>query len=45
MARVIFFMDSNTMILVNGFIKKTKKIPQGELDLARKRKNRYGSNK
>src|SRR5579863_5719248 len=24
-SRIIFFMDSNTMVLVNGFIKKTKK--------------------
>lgn len=40
-ARVIFFMDSNTMILVNGFIKKTKKTPNAELELARKRKKPY----
>jgi len=40
-ARVVFFMDSSTMILVNGFIKKTKKTPQTELDLAIKRKKQY----
>lgn len=40
-ARVVFFMDSNTMILVNGFIKKTQRTPKPELDLARKRKKQY----
>ncbi len=42
-ARVVFFMDGNTMILVNGFIKKTKRTPKPELDLARKRKKQYES--
>jgi len=37
-ARIIFFMDSNTMVLVNGFIKKTRKTPISELELSRKRK-------
>ena len=36
-ARVIFFMDNNTLILVNGFIKKTQKTPNSELNLARKK--------
>ena len=40
-ARIIFFMDENTMILVNGFIKKTQKIPKIELDLAKQRKQIY----
>lgn len=40
-ARVIFFMNNNTMILVNGFIKKTQKTPKSELDLAIKRKHLY----
>jgi phage-related protein len=40
-ARIIFFMDSNTMILVNGFIKKTQKTPKTELELSRKRKKEY----
>lgn len=43
-ARIIFFMDSNTMVLVNGFIKKTRKTPKPELDLARKRKKQYELN-
>ena len=40
-SRVIFFMDENVMVLVNGFIKKTRKIPKSELDLARQRKRQY----
>ncbi len=40
-ARVIFFMDSNTIVLANGFIKKTRKTPNAELNLARKRKKQY----
>lgn len=40
-ARIIFFMDNNIMILVNGFIKKTRKTPKDELDLAKKRKKQY----
>jgi phage-related protein len=40
-ARVIFFMDDSTMVLVNGFIKKTRATPPPELDLARKRKKQY----
>lgn len=40
-ARILFFMDENTMVLVNGFIKKTQKTPKPELDIARKRKNQY----
>ena len=43
-ARIIFFMDDNTMILVNGFIKKTQKTPTQELELARKRKRQYELN-
>ena len=41
MARIIFFMDDNTIILVNGFVKKTQKTPKQELDLAWKRKRQY----
>lgn len=40
-ARVLFFMASNSMILVHGFIKKTQKTPQGELELAKKRKQQF----
>ena len=37
-ARVIFTIESNYMILLNGFIKKDEKTPKSEIDLAIKRK-------
>ena len=37
-ARVIFTVMSEYMILLNGFIKKTQKTPKSEIDLALKRK-------
>lgn len=40
-ARIIFFMDDGAMILVNGFIKKTRKTPKDEIDLAHKRRKEY----
>lgn len=40
-ARIIFFMDDNAMILVDGFIKKTKKTPNAEIELAKQRKRQY----
>ena len=43
-ARVIFFMEDNTMILVNGFMKKTQATPKSKLNLARKRKKQYELN-
>ncbi len=36
-ARVLFFMHDARIGIVNGFIKKTDKTPQNELELARKR--------
>jgi phage-related protein len=38
-ARVIFYIEGQTMVLLHGFIKKTQKTPKHELDLALKRKN------
>lgn len=38
-ARVIFYIEARTMVLLHGFIKKTQKTPKEELDLAMKRKN------
>jgi phage-related protein len=38
-ARVIFLVEGRTMVLLHTFIKKTKKTPKHELDLAIKRKN------
>lgn len=37
-ARVLFFIESDRMYLLHGFIKKSKKIPKKDLDLARNRK-------
>jgi phage-related protein len=37
-ARVIFRVDDQTIILLHGFIKKSQKTPKHELDLAIKRK-------
>ncbi|MDE6253681.1 MAG: type II toxin-antitoxin system RelE/ParE family toxin [Lachnospiraceae bacterium] len=31
-----FFVIGNKIILTNGFVKKTQKTPQGEIDLAKK---------
>ena len=33
-ARVIFTVEGNTMVLLHGFIKKAQKTPAGELQLA-----------
>lgn len=37
-ARTIFFVQDETIILLHGFIKKTRATPAHELDLARRRK-------
>lgn len=37
-ARVIFCMGDGHMILLRGFIKKSQKTPQPDLDLAQRRK-------
>jgi len=36
-ARVLFMLDGGQMVLLHGFIKKTQKTPQGDIDTARKR--------
>ena len=36
-ARVIFFVENDKMILLHGFIKKSQETPQKELDIAIKR--------
>jgi phage-related protein len=40
-ARTIFFVHDETIILIHGFIKKTRATPEQELDLTRKRKRNY----
>jgi phage-related protein len=37
-ARIIFCIANRRLVLLHGFIKKTQKIPQNEIDLALKRK-------
>lgn len=37
-ARVIFCVEQGRMVLLHGFIKKTQKTPQRDIDLALKRK-------
>ncbi|GHU13329.1 hypothetical protein AGMMS50225_23210 [Betaproteobacteria bacterium] len=36
-ARVLFVLEGNTMVLLHGFIKKQQKTPKPELDVARDR--------
>jgi phage-related protein len=40
-ARTLFFVHDETIILLHGFIKKTRATPEQELELARKRKRNY----
>lgn len=40
-ARVIFSIVEERMVLLHGFIKKTRKTPKSDLDLARERKKRW----
>ncbi len=37
-ARVVFCVERECMVLLHGFVKKTQKTPQHEIALARKRK-------
>jgi len=41
-ARVLFYLDKNgRMVLLHGFIKKTQKTPDEDLELARKNKKKH----
>jgi phage-related protein len=40
-ARVIFFIDGQSFIVVHGFIKKSQKTPKEELETAKARKKLY----
>lgn len=42
-ARVIFCVAQGKMVLLHGFIKKTQKTPQGDLELARARQKEVES--
>jgi len=43
-ARIIFTIYKNLMVLLHGFIKKSKKTPKRNLDLARKRMRKFFQN-
>jgi phage-related protein len=40
-ARTLFAMVNQEIILLHGFIKKQQKTPQDELELAKKRRKQY----
>ena len=42
-ARVLFMIDGEEMVLLHGFIKKGQRTPKPDLDLARRRKRQYES--
>ena len=44
-ARVLFTVDGSLMILLHGFIKKSQKTPENELETALHRLNQYRKNK
>ena len=43
MARVLFCVTAEQMVLLHGFIKKTQKTPKQDIELALKRKKGYGA--
>lgn len=43
-ARTLFAVIDQEIVLLHGFIKKQQKAPQDELELAKKRKNQYLQN-
>ena len=36
-ARVVFLVEAGVMVLLHGFMKKTRKMPRGDLEIARRR--------
>ena len=44
LARVFFHIDKSEMILLHGFVKKTRQTPDRDLKLAQKRKTEYEKN-
>jgi phage-related protein len=40
-ARILFFTHKQKMILLHGFVKKSQKTPDSDLDLAMKRKKEH----
>ncbi|WP_207385215.1 type II toxin-antitoxin system RelE/ParE family toxin [Legionella beliardensis] len=39
-ARILFTVKGETMVLLHGFIKKTQKTPSSDLDIAKERRDR-----
>jgi phage-related protein len=42
-ARVLFCVEAECMVLLHGFIKRTERTPKREIDLALRRKKREGA--
>ena len=42
-ARVLFTLDGSVMVLLHGFIKKERKTPKADLDLAKQRLKKFRS--
>ena len=42
-ARVLFALDGGVMVLLHGFIKKDRKTPKSDLDLAKQRLKKFRS--
>ena len=40
-ARVIFVIHDNRLVLLHGFVKKTKKTPKADIDIARRRAKEF----
>jgi len=43
-SRILFYNHNNRMVLLHGFVKKTQKPPDSDLDLAMKRKKEHEDN-
>ena len=43
LARVLFILDGELMVLLHGFIKKERKTPKTDLDVAKQRLKRFRS--
>jgi phage-related protein len=39
--RILGFIDESTVVLTNGFSKKTQKTPRKEIEIAERRKQEY----
>jgi phage-related protein len=44
-ARIVFFVAEQSLVVVHGFIKKTRTTPKGDIDLAKERKSEFLANR